>query len=77
MEALTLKELKKIEKWYAQHEEDMDGEDSNLYEKINIIIEDMEDVGEESSIDTTYEDSEDEDSDEDNYCYEEEIFDID
>ena len=43
MEALTLKELKKIEKWYAEHDDDMTPQDTKLYDKINMIIEEMED----------------------------------
>lgn len=42
MEALTLKELKKIEKWYTDHEEDMVTSDHKLYDKILAIIEDLE-----------------------------------
>jgi cell wall assembly regulator SMI1 len=62
MEALTLKELKKIEKWYATHEEDMDSSDNKIYEKINMIIEDMEEtIEEDASIKTSLYDEDPED----------------
>lgn len=73
MESLTIKELRKIEKWYADHEEEMDASDNKVYEKINMIIEEMEDVNEEDSIKTSYYDDdpeEDSEEDKDNYYYE-------
>lgn len=50
MEALTLKELKKIEKWFVAHEDDMDAADSMVYEKINLLIEDMLLLDEEDTV---------------------------
>lgn len=71
MEALTLKELKKIEKWYAQHEEDMDASDNKIYEKINIIIEDMEEVIEEEGTIKTSRYDEDPEEDREEFYYQE------
>lgn len=74
MEALTLKELKKIEKWFASHEEDMDASDNKIYEKINMIIGEIEDLDDEGQIKTSYYDEDSEDAmeeDKDNYYYEE------
>lgn len=55
MDTLTLKELKRIVKLFENHEEDMDSTDTKIYEKICIIIEDLEDVSEDhEAIKTDY-----------------------
>jgi len=70
LDFLTLKELKRIELWYTVNEDGMVNEDAKVYEKISSIIQEMEDLEEETPIPAVYANEEDEDEIVDNYTNE-------